>query len=91
MLSVACSGGCSDTGTAIFLKASNAFVHSSLSMKDEQPKVRTTSSATSNWKGRGEGGRERGRGERERRREREKERGSIKCLQMDGHELIRQT
>ena len=66
---MACSGGCSDTGTAIFLKASNAFVHSSLSMKDEQPKVKTTSSATSNWK------RRRSDKEIERQRERETERG----------------
>ena len=58
------SAGCSETGSAIFLKTLNAVIHSSLSLTDEQPNVSTTSSATSSWEMR----------ERESERERERER-----------------
>ena len=58
--------GCSVTGKAIFLNTSNALVHSSLSVTDEQLNVRITSSPTSNCggeEGEGEGEGE-GRGKR---------------------------
>ena len=66
------SAGCSETGSAIFLKTLNAVIHSSLSLTDEQPNVSTTSSATSSWEMR----------ERERVREREREREMSKRNQL---------